>query len=427
MDRFYWDHPDTRDHDRPLSFHWQTVDFVHLLSLPRACNAQCEATINAILAEAILAAEVGQRVSYSARYGFYSDGQRYRGTSFTYATVMAAIELLHREGWIIDCRVQPGNRGWQSSFVATEKLLAAWHSYAPQLAYDANEIIRLKDADGKLVDYTESRNTTRMRRRLEEINQGLAGLQITIPGAQWQGHHMLVGGGCVLPLPGNGLWRVFSRGRWSLHGRAYGWFQSIPRTVRLTIKINGEPVVELDYSCLHVNMLYNQAGVRLTGDAYDIDGIARPDVKAAVQMVLNACDTRSAIGALAANRGMDRRRAADIITAVKKKHRPIKQWFCGDAGIRLMRADSEVILDALKTVNDYGDPALPIHDALIVPARCADRAKAAMEDTYRRIVGNVSPSQVKEKRSGLPETSHIMGSEGGPLPASLPLSSSRAA
>jgi hypothetical protein len=83
-----------RGRDRPLSFHWQTVDFIQLLGLPAARNARQEVTVNAILVEAILAAEAGQRVSYSARRAFYGRGTRYRGTSFTYATVMQAIALL---------------------------------------------------------------------------------------------------------------------------------------------------------------------------------------------------------------------------------------------------------------------------------------------------------------------------------------------
>jgi hypothetical protein len=88
------------ERDRPLSFHWKTVGLVHVFGLPTSRNAKQEATMNAILAEAILAAEAGRRVSYSARWVFYSQGKRYRGTSFTYSTVMPAIALLDRMGWM---------------------------------------------------------------------------------------------------------------------------------------------------------------------------------------------------------------------------------------------------------------------------------------------------------------------------------------
>jgi hypothetical protein len=35
-----------------------------------------------------------------------------------------------------------------------------------------------------------------------------------------------------------------------------------------------------------------------------------------------------------------------------------------------MRVDSELILASLQGMNDNGDPALPIHDALVAPVRC---------------------------------------------------------
>jgi hypothetical protein len=156
---------DLRGRDRPLSFHWRTQDFVQQLHLPAARNASHEATINAILAEAILAAESGQHVSYSARRTFYSKGKRYRGTSFTYATVMPSVEMLNREGWIIDCRVSPGNRGWQSSFLATDQLLAVWRAGRNGIEYAPCEPLWLKNDAGELIDYCDTPLTMRIRGR----------------------------------------------------------------------------------------------------------------------------------------------------------------------------------------------------------------------------------------------------------------------
>jgi hypothetical protein len=132
------------DRDRPLSFHWHVPELISLLGLPPVRNAY-EAARAAILAEAILAWESGQRVSYSARREFHSDGWRYRGTSFTYATVLWAIADLNRAGWIADDRVPPGNLGWQSSFVATDALIDRYHSGVCGIVYTAGEIICLRE------------------------------------------------------------------------------------------------------------------------------------------------------------------------------------------------------------------------------------------------------------------------------------------
>ena len=57
---------------------------------------------------------------------------------------------------------------------------------------------------------------------------------------------------------------------------------------------------------------------------------------------------------------------------------------------------------ALKAMNDTGDPALPVHDALIVPARCANRAVAKMVERFEQIVGRTSHCSVKLKGQNVP-------------------------
>ena len=51
--------------------------------------------------------------------------------------------------------------------------------------------------------------------------------------------------------------RIFNQGSFKKGGRFYGGFwQKIPREYRKFIRINYKEVVELDYSGLHINMLY---------------------------------------------------------------------------------------------------------------------------------------------------------------------------
>jgi hypothetical protein len=393
---FYWDNP--VQHDRPLSFHWQTPDFAHALGLPRAGNAALEAARASILAEAILAAEAGKAVSYSRNRNFYSSSRRYRGTAFTYKTVLGAVADFHHQGLIIDRPVAPENRGWQSSFVASDELVQSWRRLPQSLAYSEGESIWLKNGAGEVIDYRDNRNTRAMRRQLAERNEALAPLALAVPDVEWRGQHMFINGSYVLPIPDNPVRRIFSRGSWSLHGRAYGWWQSIPKMARASMTINGEPVADVDYGCLHAAILYNQAGVPFAGDAYDVDGFERNEVKLGFNIAINAKNRRAAVAALADHLKTDRGHCADIIRAIERRHRPIEQHFCSDAGVRLMRIDSELILNALRAVNDNGDPALPVHDSLIVPARCANQTAAKMVESFEQIVGRVSPCRVKIKR-----------------------------
>jgi hypothetical protein len=404
------DHHD-RDRDRPLSFHWHAPDLSRELGLPPARNAAHQAARSSILAEAIIGAETGQPTSYSRRKQFCSNGWRYRETAFTYSTVMAGVADADNAGAIIDCRVPPGNLGWQSSFIATDWLMQVWEIVGTELVYiPSRESIWLKNDAGELIDYRETRETHRLRRQLGALNEGLARLDIEIPGARRRGHLLVIDGGYVLPTPGNALRRIFNRSSFALGGRAYGWWQNVPKTVRSGLTINGEPTAEVDYSAMHAAILYAKAGVKFAGDPYEISGFERDEIKLGFNVALNAKNKWAAVAALADHLGPDRGRAAAIIDAIMKRHKPIEQRFCSDAGVRLMRIDSELILDAAEAVNDAGDPALSIHDALIVPARCAGQTASKMVESFERILGRVNPCTVKIKVQKVPHTGRILPS-----------------
>jgi hypothetical protein len=57
--------------------------------------------------------------------------------------------------------------------------------------------------------------------------------------------------------------RIFSGGSWKSGGRFYGgWWQRLPGKWRQRIRIiDDEPIVELDYSGLHIIMLYAIEGI----------------------------------------------------------------------------------------------------------------------------------------------------------------------
>jgi hypothetical protein len=73
------------------------------------------------------------------------------------------------------------------------------------------EPIRLKDDADDLVDYPETRETLRIRRAFVPINAYLKELCIELPGVARQGQNLRIGDSQILPIPGNGLQRIFSR------------------------------------------------------------------------------------------------------------------------------------------------------------------------------------------------------------------------
>lgn len=208
----------------------------------------------------------------------------------------------------------------------------------------------------------------------------------------------------MLPLPGNGLHRIFSRGSFACHGRAYGWWQNIPKSIRGDLTIDGEATAEADYTALHALILYGERGIKFHGDAYEIDNFPRDQVKLGFNISVNARNKRSAVGTLAYDAGISRGSAAQLLTAIEKRHKPIGDAFCSDAGVRLMRVDSELILGALRASNDEGISALPVHDALIAPSHFIDRAAEKMVEAYETVVGRVNHCQIKIKGEKVPHT-----------------------
>jgi hypothetical protein len=368
-----------------------------------------------ILAEALLGAQNGQGVSYSRRKVFYSIGKRYRAPTHTYATVLGSVDELAQQGWLYGRRVTPNNRGWQSSFCATPELIVAARDLAAYPTFVIREPIRLKDDADDLVDYSETRETLRIRRALVPINTYLKELRIELPGVTRQGQHLRVGDSHILPIPGNGLQRIFSRGSFAYHGRAYGWWQNIPKDVRGGLLIDGEATAEVDYTALHPAILYCKRGLKFDGDAYEVDNFPRDQVKLGFNIAVNARTRRSAVGALADDAGISRGNAAQLLAAIEKRHKPISEAFGSDAGVRLMRIDSELILGALRAANDAGIGALPVHDSLIAPAHFINLAAEKMVEAFETLVGRASACQIKIKGIKVPH----MG-EGPRLPPTCP-------
>ena len=172
--------------DKPLSFHWRAADpsWIDDLNLPRPRSRNHDAARRAILVDAALAGIVNpdRWTSYSRRHDWWSTGQRYRDSAFTYATVPSTIDELFRLGWLENQIAKPGSRGQQSRFRAMAQLVEAARprlisstQSAPAVIYQPHETIRLRNADHppKLIDYEDNDRTNAMRHEMREINEAL--------------------------------------------------------------------------------------------------------------------------------------------------------------------------------------------------------------------------------------------------------------
>ena len=403
------------ERDHPLSFHWRPLSqcFIDQLGLPGPRNALHAQARASIMTEAYIRScgEPETWISYSRRRDFYTNQQRYRGTAYTYNSVVAEIDLLASFGLIENIVTPPGGRGWQSRFRATLELLNT--ADQPVLAvYHPYESIRLKDRDGKLIGYRDTAETISMRQQLAEFNEAIAKTEIALRAPGVIQEENVIRCGLHVLYPGRGsYYRVFN-GSWRRGGRMYGpWWQNARSKDRAYIEINSEPVIELDYPAHHLRMAYAISHAVPPPDPYTIPGWDRPVVKSAVLIMFNGEDDRGAVGAIANLIGGEnsRLRATHLIRAVKDKHLAVAHLFHTDLGVRLQRRDADMATDITWRLLKRGVITLAVHDSFIVAMRYGGELYEAMTAAWRQFLDSVdSPVKAATYRKLIPH----MGREG---------------
>lgn len=256
-------------------------------------------------------------------------------------------------------------------------------------------LIRLRSSKSegkKLIPFVHNQETEQMEAKLKRYNDFLddhwidlaqtdeqirkggtdsSGLEATAEEDQTYGSPDL--------LFSNHLHRVFNEGSFQHGGRFYGgWWQTIPSQLRKWVTIDWHPTAELDYSNMQIVMLYARAGAKLTGDAYEIEGIPnnyRPLLKTTLLQVINAKGRMRRPNKADLPEGWT---WEEILDAVKKRHEPIAKFFTTGIGLELQRTDSDIAEHVMLDLMEQGIVALPVHDSFIVPLGKEDALKTAM-------------------------------------------------
>ena len=170
----------------------------------------------------------------------------------------------------------------------------------------------------------------------------------------------------------------------------------MPKDIRDLLRINGEPVVEIDHKYLHPRLLYACLGITLSHDPYEIDGWKRVTVKRAFNILVNALTPQSALGAIAAQledtpdgqwpSTSARHTARELIFAIKSRHKRLADadLFHSGAGRWLMLVDSNMCEKVQLGLAKQGIVALPVHDSHIVQERHAGALNKAMGDAFEQ-------------------------------------------
>lgn len=159
------------------------------------------------------------------------------------------------------------------------------------------------------------------------------------------------------------------------------------------ILIDGKPTVELDYSCLHIAILYALEGITPPeGDLYKVAGISsehRKIVKKAFNIAINSKDEKSALLAINESRreiekelGIISPKAKDILFSIRITHYELSKYLCTGYGVYLQRIDSDLAEDIMVSLNLYNICALCIHDSFVVNAEYEDILRKYMVSAF---------------------------------------------
>ena len=300
--------------------------------------------------------------------------------------------------------------------IGTNKLfkLFTQHQFSAEMIQTSREkeLIVMRDiVDGKKVDisYEDTPSTNQWRDDLKKYNDLLAKTYIDIP--------VFSEKGIVLPSKGNKnqtytfslnqsdkvVQRIFNNNSWEDGGRFYGgWWQRIPSDYRGGIHFSTMPTSELDFSGLHINLIYLLCKKDfLKSDPYDIYGIGikglnRQIVKIILLHIINAKSRESAVKSITMRINFDTtlyeyvsQNNLDYISFIDEiliNHKPIKKYFFSGQGIKLQNFDAMMAEKVINHFTNLDIPVLCIHDSFLIAADKTKDLNQVMTEKYGQVL-----------------------------------------
>lgn len=202
--------------------------------------------------------------------------------------------------------------------------------------------------------------------------------------------------------------RAFLDGSFARGGRLSGpafWLSLRKDIRREALRIDGEPIAELDIQAAMPSIAYALEGTRPDGDPYTLDSpgdIPRDAVKLALmQMLWSHVKKGTPMAEAARSMIPGAYLAGQVFNFIRQRNQPIADRLGASdpCGAELMWHESEIIIDATLRCFAAGFSALPLHDALLVPCSQAAAAARLLSDAFEERLG-VAPTIKSELFDG---------------------------
>lgn len=393
-------------------------------------EAKYRKAVNNVLAVALYASGHNKPVLYSR--STHKVQEEHNPENISNSMIINVVDALSNYGFLSGRKGKPNEyQKVKSWFEVTDKLKTILaNAELLIITSKKSPLIVLRDAKKEPLRISTNKqvqnHVSKLKRPVERFN------------AFWLEHEVTLSGAPVVPF----LHRVFNINlTWG--GRFYGEYQTIRKALRSLILIDGEPTIELDYSCLHINLLYAEAGIQFIGDAYKVIGCLhsslsddknRDLLKAFMLRLVNAGNLKAFCANVTKSGNPDVKRAyaeyvklkpyltdkerkkrypqlegfiegvpdgltgEQVLELIKTAHAPIAHRFGEERiGSKLQFKDSQIMANALTNLIDMKVPGLPIHDSIICRKRDEFLVMQALKDAYSEHTGGYTVAIKQEK------------------------------
>lgn len=343
-------------------------------------------------------------IAISRSHRFTTTRSRYR-PGYIGKTLPNILDIMASDDLSI-IQQEVGHEAWDSDhhqltkIYPGERLLALMgdHDIKPEhIRYKPpRECIVLKSAkegywdNSQPIEYNDTNQTHTFRSEIQLINDWIGGAKIEYLPHDPEGDPKV-------DTADRHLRRIFTYEKFDSGGRLFGGFwQGMKKEDRKGIVIEGEPACELDYKQIAPRILYGIAGAKPPdGDLYDITQFRNDPLKSTYRdgfkTLLNTLlfidkpikskpkNTSHLLPSVHS--------AQELADMLRSYHQPIAPYFETGIGHHLQFLESQILIDVLMRLRDRGIVALPIHDAILIPASRVREAGDIMETSFYDYTG----------------------------------------
>lgn len=364
-----------------------------------------------------------------------------------YRGVKALIEFLEAKsyihiykGYVIDWKVEGGKRVPErtisSCIIFRKRALDLWEENGDFTnlwkELEEADCVQVRSRGTKdLLNTKGKAGIKEVRTKMIKFNDSLCGADIKFDGK---------------PVADVEYKRVFLDSM-DIAGRIYaqgGGVQLLPQKLRSELlTIDGEPVVELDYSAIHPNICYQ---ILYSFDGFNVKDVMGVDfspysadlsflkvnedmvgykesltgkehlplrnlAKIAILVGMNAVDKKQAVGGLRGKIMEDAKKAVEdqdfygvgdissllVLESVQEHNDFISEKFFSDQGVFLQNTDSRIMMMVVDQMLDKGHTMLTYHDSVIVKQSAESDLREAMVSGWKSILGDATFCKVDKK------------------------------